>query len=49
MSFHYESTVAGYARAAVDLRTRMIEYTRTPSREPSWSHSWTTATAAAPS
>ncbi|MCI4066175.1 hypothetical protein MRQ36_27950 [Micromonospora sp. R77] len=28
MSFHIEKTLAGYARAAVDLRTRMTEYAR---------------------
>ncbi|MEU8332194.1 hypothetical protein AB0J14_35295 [Micromonospora arborensis] len=30
MTFRHESTLASYARAAVDLRTRMIDYTRTP-------------------
>ncbi|MGC4885755.1 hypothetical protein [Micromonospora sp. DT227] len=30
MTFRHESTLASYARVAVDLRTRMIEYTRTP-------------------
>jgi hypothetical protein len=39
MAFRTESALAGYARAAVDARIRMAEYTRTPAAL-QWAHIW---------